>query len=384
MKRRLIMLAKPFKIFVDAHAFDSGYQGTQTFIRELYTGLIDAHPELDIYWGAYHTDRIQAAFPSVKTTNILPYKKANGGIGRFLFDIPSYLKKYRFDFAHFQYLAPVQQSNCRYIVTLHDVLFNTFPGDFSLMYRASRNFLFGNSIKNAAIKTTVSAYSKQHIADDYSIAASKIHVIPNGVNMALAQQNYNKAGATDVVLKRYGISNFVLYVSRIEPRKNHALLLKKHIKLGLFERNIALVFIGDESVSVPELQLLIKTLTPKQQVLFSWFRQISQPDLAAFYMACRLFVYPSKAEGFGMPPLEAAICKAPVLCSSATAMSSYDFFEPYTFNPENETDFEQKFLDMINKPVPDKHLDHVADTVANQYQWKHSSDLFYNLLQADQ
>lgn len=372
------------KIFVDAHAFDSGYQGTQTFIRELYTGLINAHPELDIYWGAYYTDRIQAVFPSVNPANILPYKKASGGIGRFLFDIPSYLKKYRFDFAHFQYLSPGQHSNCKYIVTLHDVLFNTFPNDFSFFYRASRNFLFGKSIKNAAIKTTVSAYSKQHIADDYDIAASKIHIIPNGVNNSLTQFNYSKADAANVVQDKFGVSNFVLYVSRIEPRKNHALLLKKHIGLGLFDRNIALVFIGAESVNVAELTSLINSLTTRQRALFFWFRQVNQADLAAFYTACRLFVYPSKAEGFGIPPLEAAICKAPVLCSSATAMSSFDFFKPYTFDPENETDFERKFLDMIDNPVPERHLDHVADTVANQYQWKHSSELFYNLLQADQ
>jgi glycosyltransferase involved in cell wall biosynthesis len=378
------MLAKPLKIFVDAHAFDSGYQGTQTFIRELYTGLIDTHPELDIYWGAYHTDRIQAAFPSVNPQNILPYKKSGGGIGRFLSDIPSYLKKHRFDFAHFQYLAPLQQSTCRYIVTLHDVLFNTFPADFSFAYRASRNLLFGKSIKNAAIKTTVSAYSKQHIASSYNIAASRIHVIPNGVNNAFAQLGYSKASAAQTVYENFNVQNFVLYVSRIESRKNHALLLKKHISLGLFERGIALVFIGAQSVNVEALQGLIKSLSPQQKTLFFWFPQVNQADLAAFYTACRLFVYPSKAEGFGIPPLEAAVCGAPVLCSSATAMSSFNFFEPYTFNPENEGEFEQKFLQMINNPPAANYLDNIAATVSGKYQWQHSSELFYNLLQTDE
>ncbi|WP_448701619.1 glycosyltransferase family 4 protein [Mucilaginibacter sp. AW1-3] len=368
------------KIFVDAHAFDAGYQGTQTFIRELYAGLMHTHPELDIYWGAYHTERIEAALPSVNPANILRYKNVNGGMGRFLFDIPSYIKKHRFDFAHFQYMAPPKQNNCRYIVTLHDVLFNTFPADFSFAYRSSRNLLFGRSIKSAAIKTTVSAYSKQHIAHDYNIAASSIHVIPNGVNNSLTKFNYSKAGTAKTIQEKFGVSNFVLYVSRIEPRKNHALLLKKHISLGLFDRGIALVFIGSESVNVPELQVLINNLTPGQKALFYWFPQVSQADLAAFYSACRLFVYPSKAEGFGIPPLEAAVCKAPVLCSSATAMSSFDFFNPYTFDPQNEHDFEQKFLQMIDTPPNDNYLNNIADIVAQQYQWQRSSELFYNLL----
>jgi len=140
------------------------------------------------------------------------------------------------------------------------------------------------------------------------------------------------------------------------------------------------VFIGNESAAVTQLQQLISTLTPQQKNLFFWFSQIEQADLNAFYSACRLFVYPSKAEGFGIPPLEAAICRAPVLCSSATAMSSFDFFEPYTFNPEDGHGFAGKYLQMIDTPPIETNLNHIADVVASTYQWQHSSKLFYNLL----
>ncbi len=379
-----MMQAKPIKLFVDAHSFDTEYQGTQTFIRELYGGLMSSHPELDVYWGAHHPERVQAALPSVKAQNILPYKKDKGGITRFLFDIPYYLKKYRFDFAHFQYLAPKQQGDCRYIVTVHDVLFNTFPADFSLSYRASRNFLFGKSIKNAAIKTTVSPYSQQHIADDYKIAADTIHVIPNGVNPALNQFYHHKDEAAKIVKEKFGVENFILNVSRVEPRKNHALLLEKYIELELYKKNIALVFIGAESMSVARLQKAIQKLSVEQQAFFFWFKEVEQADLAAFYTACRLFVYPSKAEGFGIPPLEAAICGAPVLCSSATAMSNFSFFEPYTFDPENEKEFEQKLLQMMHNPPSAEFLSCVAEEVSEKYQWKQSSEIFYKLLLADQ
>ncbi len=372
------------KLFVDAHAFDTEYQGTQTFIRELYMGLLNTHPDLDIYWGAYRTDRIQQIFGSlVNPDNILPYRKVNSGIGRFLFDIPNYIKKYAFDFAHFQYLSPRPQSNCRYIVTLHDVLFNSFRDDFSLGYRTRRNLLFGKSIKNAAIKTTVSSYSQQCIAADYQLPIKQIHVIPNGVNTTIDRYHHSKAEATALVKEKFGVENFILYVSRVESRKNHALLLEKYLKLELYKQNIALVFIGSESAKVERLQTVIQSLTPEQKALFHWFPQVEQSDLSAFYTACRLFVYPSKAEGFGIPPLEAAICKAPVLCSSATAMSSFDFFKPYTFNPQYEHDFEQKLAQMIAEPPSESFLNHVAQTVAEQYPWQRSSDLFYNLLISD-
>jgi len=373
------MAAKNIKLFVDAHAFDTAYQGTQTFIRELYSALMERHPDIDIYWGAYYTERIIAAIPGVCPSRLLAYKKPKG-LSRFLVDIPSYIKKYRFDFAHFQYLSPLPQGNCRYIVTLHDVLYNTFKADFSWTYRLSRNILFGYSIRHAAIKTTVSAYSQHNISNTYNINSDCIHIIPNGVNSQIKADDLSKADAAYLILGKYGVKNFILYVSRSEPRKNHALLLEKYLKLQLYKQNIALVFIGSAAVKVGKLQKLIDGLSDEERRLFHWHTNVPAADLTAFYLACKVFVYPTKAEGFGIPPLEAAICRAPVLCSSATAMADFDFFKPYMFDPRDEYDFEQKLSDIIAQPPSEVFLNDIAGRVARQYSWHNSSQAFYNLL----
>src|SRR5690606_30269482 len=150
--------------------------------------------------------------------------------------------------------------------------------------------------------------------------------------------------------EKYGISNFILFVSRIEPRKNHLLLLEKYLKLELYKRGIALVLIGQESVAVPALKFRLQNLSNEQRRYIHWIRQVDQQDLRAFYAACSLFVYPSKAEGFGIPPLEAAMCGAPVLCSASSAMKSFDFFMPYMFDPENPQEFENKLAQIIHTP----------------------------------
>lgn len=374
------MTAKRIKIFVDAHSFDKEFQGAQTFVRELYTQLMADHPELDIYFGAGDIAKIRSVFPSLPIENILPYKKRKIGLLRFVFDIPDYIKKYRFDFAHFQYIIPKKVEGCRYIVTLHDVLFNDFKKDFPFSYRLSRNLLFGRSIR-ADIKTTVSSYSRRRISHHYNIPQLEIHVIPNSVNDKLMLYQNSKQEAVDWVKQKFGIENFILYTSRIEARKNHLLLLKTYLKLGLDKQGIALIFIGKESLEIPALTKLIKGLDSDQQKLFHWFQQVDQPDLAAFYRACRLFVYPSKAEGFGIPPLEAAVCQAPVLCSSTTAMCDFDFFRPYDINPDNEEDFEQKLLLMLTDPPTNTFITNVSQQIHRQYSWKKSSEILYNLLQ---
>ncbi|MEO6522704.1 MAG: glycosyltransferase family 1 protein [Mucilaginibacter sp.] len=369
------MASKCIKLFVDAHSFDAGFQGTQTFIRELYTQLLK-YPELDIYWGVEDGDKVKQLFPSVKPENILLYKKRRPAILRLVFDIPELIKKHKFDYAHFQYIAPMQQPNCKYIVTTHDVLFNDFPDSFSFAYRVSRNLLFGRSIKNAAIKTTVSNYSKERIAHHYGIPKEEIKVIPNGVS----KLEISKEFARKNIKAKFGIENFILYVSRIEPRKNHVLLLSKYLKLELFKQNIPLVFIGQQSIRVKDLQDIIQKLTPYQKALFHWFPNVKQDDLNNFYAASRLFVYPSKAEGFGIPPLEAAVCEVPVLCSSATAMAEFEFFEPHTFNPDNEKEFESKLASIIANPPSQKGLKNTAEQILAKYQWQQSAYLFHNLL----
>jgi glycosyltransferase involved in cell wall biosynthesis len=377
------MAAKKIKLFVDAHVFDKEFQGAQTFIRELYTRLLADHPDLDIYFGANNTTNISTIFPDLPKANILPYKKRSVGLLRFVYDIPALIKKYQFDFAHFQYIAPKNSPGCKYVVTLHDVLFNDFKQDFPSMYRISRNLLFGNSIKRAHIKTTVSGYSQQRICSYYNIPEADVHIIQNGVNNTLIQFQSSKQEAVKIIEQKFGIQNFILYTSRIEPRKNQLLLFNKYLKLELYKRGIALVFIGKESIKIPALTQLIQGLSDEQKKLFHWIKQVEQPDLAAFYRACRLFVYPSKAEGFGIPPLEAAMCGVPVLCSSATAMQSFHFFEPYMFDTANEKDLERKLSLMIHSPPSESFTAKVAKQVQQQYNWKKSSNIFYNLIQTN-
>jgi glycosyltransferase involved in cell wall biosynthesis len=371
-------MASPIKIFVDGHVFDTEFQGAQTFLRELYTQLIENYPNLEIYFGAQNVENIKNIFPKLPSANILPYKKRKFSTFRLVFDVPHHLKKQQFDFAHFQYISPRPTLNCKYIVTTHDILFKDFKKYFSFAYRISRSFLFARSFKSADLKITVSDYSKERISNHYMIAPNGIHVISNGVS---AFNKINNDSATKYILEKYGIKNFILYVSRIEPRKNHVLLLKTYLKLKLYEQGIPLVFIGKESMFMAELKRLIKTLDPIQRAHFFWFEQISQADLTYMYQACRIFVYPSNAEGFGIPPLEAAIYKKPVLCSSATAMRDFSFFEPYTFDPANTYDFEQKLAEIVKSPPDEALLEDISKKVSQKYSWAQSCSKFYQLLQ---
>jgi glycosyltransferase involved in cell wall biosynthesis len=370
------MSDKKIKIFVDGHCFDTEYQGTQTFLRGLYDHLIVNYPQLDIYIGAFYPEKIEKAFPYLGSEKILKYKYHNSL--RLLYDIPELIRVQGFEFAHFQNIAPIHKSVCKYIVTLHDILFEDYKDQFPLIYRKSRNFLFRRSFRNAFLKTTVSYYSQQRIACHYSINENDIHILPNAVSTTVYFKN--KIEAKKYLEVKYDLGEYILYVSRIEPRKNHSLIIKAWKELDLPDKNIHLVFIGRESIQSAQLAAELRALLPEQINKVHFFDQVSEEELEAFYKACKLFVYPSKAEGFGIPPLEAALYLNPVLCSSSTSMINYDFFHPNFFDPGNYIEFKQKMKDLLYDIPKEEQLKHIAKRIKENYSWEMTAQIFYQLI----
>jgi glycosyltransferase involved in cell wall biosynthesis len=364
------------KIFVDAHVFDSEYQGTRTFIREIYL-ILASKPDLELYLAAVDIQNLKKEFKNDSKIIFVQYSNKSS-LSRLLFELPGLLKKLKIDIAHFQYIVPPVKTT-RYLVTTHDVIFNEFPEEFSRGYRYSKNFLFGYSAKRSDILTTVSHYSERSIRKHLKIRNKPIHVIPNGVSKRFFEP-YNKTEAEEYISETYKISNFVLYVSRFEPRKNHVLLLQSFLDLDLFAKGYQLVLLGHRSLEVPEFDNLYNSLTADIQKRIFIHSRINDKDLLGFYRAAQVFVYPSKAEGFGIPPLEAGALKIPVLCSNASAMSDFTFFGDNHFDPTNQEEFNNKLARVIANDKEDRNLLFVSDTIRDQYSWESSAQKLYELI----
>lgn len=363
-------MTKPLKLFVDAHCFDGGYQGSRTFIKGIYTAL-SQNDEVKIYMGSCDTEKIKGEFPDIPPQHFFKYRSDNPLI-RLGLDIPSILKMNHFDFAHFQYVSPFYKP-CKFIVTTHDLLFLDYKKDFPWSYRIIRSNLFKRSCQKADIKTTPSVYSQKQINKHYHVPEKDICIVPNGVNECFFDTLLNQEDAIHFIEKQYNLRNYILYVSRIEPRKNHAMLLRLFLEMQLYKRDISLVFIGKESLRDNELQKIKEQLPQEAYPFFRHFRQISHKDLLRFYKAARLVVYPSKAEGFGIPPLEAAAMRVPVLCTNSTAMADFDFFGDHLFDPGNNTEFRKKLSKMLFENQDMSRLGIISDTIHHEYSWEKSS-----------
>jgi glycosyltransferase involved in cell wall biosynthesis len=113
---------------------------------------------------------------------------------------------------------------------------------------------------------------------------------------------------------------YVLYVGSENPRKNMPRLIAAFARLHETLPDVRLIKVGSvEHPSLAEqLRRQVQQLGLADAVLFT--NPVSDQDLVAFYNLADLFVFPSLYEGFGLPPLEAMACGAPVVCSNAASL----------------------------------------------------------------
>ena len=362
------------KLLIDAHVFDYEFQGTRTFLKGMYIALAKLDPSIELIFCSSNPEETAREL-QIENARYIKIPATNS-FRRMTNIFPSLINKYKPHFAHFQYTLPfIRRAETKYIVTTHDILFKDFPADFPFFYKLPRNILFKSAAKKADILTTVSNYSKRKIAEHFSIPENNITVLPN----AVADNYFNDIDSTlakQYITEKYNINKFILYVSRFEPRKNHARLLTAFDELNLTQEGYSMVFLGKKTLHVNEYDAVFEQLKSSVKEKVFQFNYIEDADLVQFYAAAELFVYPSLAEGFGIPPLEAAAVGTPVLCSNTTAMSDFDFLEQ--FDPYNTEEIKQKISIMLSKDGAGSKA--IKEKIKQLYSWEETARIFHSTL----
>jgi glycosyltransferase involved in cell wall biosynthesis len=354
------------KIFVDGRVFDTEYQGTRTYIHNLYK-IIDNIGDFEIFLASRNPENTAGFFPGSHNIRFIRYN-TDSKLRRVLYELPEMMTRYHIDAAHYQYVTPPRK-NCLHIVTIHDLLFKDFPGEFSLAYKMTKGAAFYFSAKRADLVTTVSAYSKKSIIKHFSIPENNIHVVPNGVSNFYFEP-YDREKAAQEVWEKFGLRDYILYVSRIEPRKNQADLLKAYLELKLYDQGKSLVFVGKMSIAVPQLKEMMHSLSQEIREKIYFLEGISNTDLRLLYQATDLFVYPSKGEGFGIPPLEAGALGIPTICSNTTAMEEFSFFGSKHIHPDIVQLKASITQALAEKP---SNLREISNTIRRRYGWENAA-----------
>jgi len=178
----------------------------------------------------------------------------------------------------------------------------------SALLKKTYNLLIGKSIiVNASAWIAVTAMELPHF-EAYGVPASRVTVIPNGVN----QEDF-PVTETDGYLQKHGLSGipFILFMGRLNPIKGPDLLLAAFVSVKDRLPGFHLVFAGPDEGLLAMLRKLAETGGISDRVHFLGYAH--GQDKATLYRTATLLVVPSRQEAMSIVALEAGICGTPAM-----------------------------------------------------------------------
>ncbi|MCI0661862.1 MAG: glycosyltransferase family 4 protein [Acidobacteria bacterium] len=206
---------------------------------------------------------------------------------------------------------------CPSVVTIHDMslLAQSQTHEPAAVTQGKRRMPI--MARRASMIIAPSEWTKKEIISYLGTRPEKIRVIYEA-----ARDNMKPVTPDEgqLVLAKYQVRRpYLLYVGTIEPRKNLLTLIRAYDELmRTTVHRPQLVLCGGRGWLDSDVFNLVRELRLQEQVRFTGY--VEDGDLPALFSSAEVFIYPSIYEGFGLPPLEAMACGAPVISSNATSL----------------------------------------------------------------
>src|SRR2546423_2521246 len=231
--------------------------------------------------------------------------------------LPMYARRARFDLFHGTNFEVPLWKRRRTTLTIHDLSTLLYPETHraSAIRRARLRLPIAARIADAIITPTEAV--RQEVCERLKVKPGKVTAIHEAPRRTFNPMTEEERVA---ITKRLRVEDeFLLFVGTLEPRKNLLTLLRAFAEvITRTSVRLQLVIAGGEGWLIDETLSCIDSASLKDRILLTGY--LNYEDLRALYSSCRAFVYPSLYEGFGLPPLEAMACGAPVIASRIAAL----------------------------------------------------------------
>ncbi len=306
--------------------------------------------------------------------NLQTVYTATRGVGKHWWTIglPSYIRRNPLALFHgTNYDVPVL-GGCPTVLTIHDLASHLHPE--TLQSRSVRRARYRLPIMalRATMIVTPTQVVRLEVCERFRIKPEKVVAVHHAPRSCFRPLPLEQASETT---RRLGIEDdFLLFVGTIEPRKNLLTLVRAFADvLKATSLRPQLVIAGQEGWLTDELFAYVKEVDFGDRL--RWTGYVSDEDLCALYSSCRAFIYPSIYEGFGLPPLEAMACGAPVITSSIPSITEVLGTAARLVVPTDVHALSKSIIELWENADERQRLSKAGQTRAAEFSWARTARL---------
>jgi glycosyltransferase involved in cell wall biosynthesis len=222
-----------------------------------------------------------------------------------------------------------------------------------------------------------SEFIKSEACERFKLPATKVFAVPEA-----AREFFKPAPVDeiDTVENRFGISEaFVFAVGTIEPRKNYLMLIEafENVVKSRPELQLQLVIAGARGWASEHVLARIEKSPVRTQIILTGY--LTDIDLRALYSSCTASAYPSQYEGFGLPPLEAMACGAPVIASNIPSIAEVAGNAARLVDPFDASAWARQIIELVvDREVRASQISAGFNRVA-QFSWQIAATKTYEV-----
>lgn len=359
----------PLHIVIDARRVRDF--GIGTYIRNITRALsaLDAENQYTLVAHPNDVGEFAGLGPNFR---IADFGASDNGVKHNFF-FPGFLKSLNASLYHIPLNSVAWQMPRPYVVTIHDMSSLLFPQrrDFRYSLHQQR---YRRGVMRAARVITVSHATRRDLEAVLRVPDERLSTIYSAPDPAFATVRDDPAQQRQI-MDRYSISYpYILYAGTVRVHKNVPRLveafavLRHKLENHPTYHNLRLVIIGDELSKNPAVRRAVAHSRIESAVRFLGFVPIE--TLRVFYCAAEAFAFPTLYEGFGLAPLEAMACGAPVVASDLPSLVEAVGQAAELVSPDNVFDIERGLREVLLNSERRDWLKEAGRLQAQRFHWE--------------
>ena len=344
--------------------------GMETYARELIPALLAERPDLRITaFVNREAGGLGGPWSDLATQVVVPVQARHRTewVGGEQLLLPRLAKRAGVEIVHSLASTAPARGGFRRVVTIHDVIYRTFPEAHARARSVGMTILVPLAARRSHRIITPSTSTRDDLVRLLKVLPEKIDVVPEGVGTTPAEATSEPELRTRLGL---GERPVVLTASAKRPHKNLLRLLEGWALLPAGDRPM-LVLPGYPTQHERELRERAAALGIEGDTRFvGW---VSTADLEGLYRLAVCFVYPSLYEGFGLPVLEAMARGVPVACSDRASLSEVAGNAARIFDPEDPRAITDAVEELLVDPQARERLRDAGREQARRFTWRQTA-----------